>query len=138
MLLYIKRKSNQFKTRRGVAAVETAVLLPALVFITFGAIELSNMVFIRQGLAIAGYEGAKLVTIPGASEGPARTRITEILSARGINNPVITFTPSVTTGTARGTMITVTVSAPQTTGVFLPVNVSSPRMFQNQTAMVRQ
>lgn len=51
-----------------------AVILPLLVTLVFGAIEMSNAVFLRQSLNIAAYEAAKVITRPGNNEALARTR----------------------------------------------------------------
>lgn len=120
------------------AAVETAILLPLLVLITFSSLELSNMVFLKQGLSIASYEGVKIATCPGATDALARTRVQEILTARGLTGTTITITPALDTTTQRGTMVTVAVTSSDTAAGVLSVRMFTPRTLRNQTSMVRQ
>jgi Flp pilus assembly protein TadG len=58
--------------RTGAAALEAAISVPLIVTIIFGAIELSNAIFLRQSLNMAAYEAAKVVTRPGTNETLAR------------------------------------------------------------------
>jgi len=118
--------------------VETAILMPLLVLVTFGALELSNMIFLKQSLSIASYEGAKRATSPGVSESQIRSRVQEILGSRGITNATIAVTPTITSATVRGTMVVVSVSSNGGGVGFLSVNIFNPTTLQNHTAMVRQ
>jgi Flp pilus assembly protein TadG len=49
----------QAKSRRGVAAIETALLLPLLVLLIFGMIEFGLLLYNRQVLTNASREGAR-------------------------------------------------------------------------------
>ena len=60
--------------RFGTAAMETAVSLPLLVILVFGAIEMANAVFLKQSMNLAAYEAAKVVTRPGTNAALATTR----------------------------------------------------------------
>lgn len=132
------RSQVRLRARTGTAAVETAILLPLLVLITFSSLELSNMVFHKQSLSIASYEGAKIATSPGTTDSQARARVQEILNARGLSNTTISITPALTGLTPRGTMITVAVTSDDTASGVLSVRMFTPRTLQNQTTMVRQ
>jgi len=134
----IDRRNRGCVFKRGSATVETAILMPVLVLITFGALELSNMIFLKQSLSIASYEGAKRGTSPGASDLQIRTRVQEILTSRGIKNATIAVTPTITPATARGTMVVVAVSSNGSGVGVLSVNLFTPTILRNQTAMVRQ
>lgn len=115
---------------------ETAVMLPLLVLLTFGSIELANVVFLKQSLAIASYEGARAVTKPGATQTQSDARIAEILSGRGVTGYTVTYTPAVTSSTARGTMITVEVKLSSSTGLG-PMKLFAGKTATSQTIMVR-
>ena len=132
------RSVRPFRDRNGTAAIETAILLPLLILVTFSSLELSNMVFLKQGLSIATYEGAKIATSPGTTDSQARARVQEILTARGLSNTSISITPTVNSLTPRGTMVTVAVTSDDASAGVLSVRMFTPRMLQNQTAMVRQ
>ncbi|MCB9857415.1 MAG: pilus assembly protein [Phycisphaerales bacterium] len=52
------RKQNRFK-RRGLAVVETAVIMPIALMFILGVSEFSLMLMARQSVAIAAREGAR-------------------------------------------------------------------------------
>jgi Flp pilus assembly protein TadG len=124
--------------------VETALLLPLLVLLAFGSIELSNMIFMKQSLSIAAYEGARAATKPGATADQANTRIREVLAARNLSAYTVTYTTDkaapldVTPTTPRGTMLTVTVESSTGGADFGPLRMFTGRSLQCQTTMVRQ
>ena len=124
--------------------VETALLLPLLILLAFGSIELSNMVFMKQSLSIAAYEGARLATKPGATQAQAETRIREVLTARNVSSYSVQFTTSggaaisVTTLTPRGTQLSVTVQSSNGGASYGPLQMFTGRSVQCQTTMVRQ
>ena len=122
---------------RGVAAMETAVVLPLLVLLVFGAIELSNGIFMKQSLNMAAYEAAKLITAPGSNEPLARTRCQEVLRVRRISDYTVTFSPTVTDATPRGTQVTVTVTAPACSLCSGPVRFLTGRNIRSAVVMVR-
>ena len=123
--------------RLGTAATVTAVALPLLVTLVFGAIELANAVFLRQSVNMAAYEAAKVITRPGSNEALARTRCAEVLSVRKVSNFTLTFSPTVTTATPRGTQVTVTVVAPASNLTYGPVQFMSGKTITSTVVMVR-
>ena len=135
---YRRHFKGRFRSRNGVAAVETAILLPLLLLITFSSLELSNMVFQKQGLTIASYEGAKIATSPGTTDSQARARVQEILTARSLTNTSISITPAITTLTPRGTMVTVVVTSDDSAAGVMSTRMFTPRTLRSETAMVRQ
>jgi len=68
-----KRPLQRSKRKtRGAAVIEFAVCLPLIVLIVFGGIEAASMLFLRQTLVQAAYEGIKTgVKVNGPS--PAAT-----------------------------------------------------------------
>lgn len=130
--------------RRGAAAVETALLLPLLVLLAFGSIELSNMIFLKQTLAIAAYEGARAATKPGATAQQADTRIAEVLTSRNVTSYSVSYTTdksaplAITPITPRGTLLTVTVESSNGGAAFGPLRLFTGRTLQGQSTMVRQ
>ena len=114
-----------------------AVTLPLLVTLVFGAIEMANAVFLRQSLNIAAYEAAKVITRPGNNETLARTRCQEVLIARKVATFTLTFSPTITTATPRGTQVTVTLSAPASNLTYGPVRFMSGKTTTSTVVMVR-
>lgn len=130
--------------RCGAAVVETALLLPALVLLAFGSIELSNMVFIKQSLSIAAYEGARTVSKPGSTAQQADTRIREVLTSRNMTSYTVEYTTAagvpvtINSSTPRGTQLTVSVRSNNGGAAFGPMRLFTGRTIRCQTTMVRQ
>ncbi len=131
-------------SRRAAAAVETALLMPLLVLLAFGSIELSNMVFLKQSLSIAAYEGARMATRPGATKAQADTRIREVLAARNVTSYTVSYTTTggtpltITPITPRSTLINVTVQSSNGGANYGPLRMFTGRSLACQTTMVRQ
>ena len=115
-----------------------------LVLLAFGSIELANMVFMKQSLSIAAYEGARAITKPGSTSAQADTRIQEVLASRNVTSYTVQYT---TTGsvpiavnaiTPRGTQLTVSVQSSNGGSSFGPLQLFTGRTLQCQTTMVRQ
>ncbi len=130
--------------RRAAAAVETALLMPLLVLLAFGSIELSNMVFLKQSLSIAAYEGARMATRPGATQSQADTRIREVLAARNVTSYTVSYSTTgnvpitITPITPRSTLINVTVQSSNGGANYGPLRMFTGRSLTCQTTMVRQ
>ena len=114
-----------------------AVSLPLLITLVFGAMEMANAVFLRQSMNMAAYEAAKVITRPGSNEALARTRCEEVLTVRKVTTYTLTFSPTVTATTAKGTQVTVTLSAPATNLSYGPLRFLSGNTFTSTVVMVR-
>lgn len=100
------------RSRRATATVETALVLPVLIALVFGAIEAAHGIHLRQLLGGVAYDVARIATTDGGSEAAARVRGLEMLAGADIKDAVITVSPSPAESAARGSDVTVTVSAP--------------------------
>jgi Flp pilus assembly protein TadG len=123
--------------RSGTAVLEMAVSLPLLITLVFGGMEMANAVFLRQSMNMAAYEAAKVITRPGSNEALARTRCQEIMTVRKVSTYTLTFSPTVTTETARGTQVTVTLSAPASNLSYGPMQFMTGRTLSTTVVMVR-
>lgn len=141
------QRSRQWQSRssrRAAAAVETALLMPLLVLLAFGSIELSNMVFLKQSLSIAAYEGARMATRPGATKAQADTRVREVLASRNVTSYTVSYTTTgnvpitITPITPRSTMINVVVQSSNGGANYGPLRMFTGRSLVCQTTMVRQ
>lgn len=124
-------------SRGGVAATETAIMLPLLVVFVFGAIELANGMYLQQTLSVAAYEGARALSRPGATGQEGEQRIAEVLLARDVDEYQITISPAITAATPRNTEITVTITAPASEYSVGPVQFFQGRWMARQVRMVR-
>ena len=114
--------------RSGVAAAEFAVCLPVLVLLMLGVIETTTMVFLKQSLAVAAYEGAHVGVLPDATAQDVADTCLEILADRRVNSATIQVTPSDIRALEPGDYFEVRVSAPTNPNAILPLSY-----FQNLT-----
>jgi Flp pilus assembly protein TadG len=98
--------------RRGVAAVEFAVCLPIIVLLVLGTIEACSMIFLKQTLAIAAYEGVRTAIIPGKTKADVEAACNQILVDRGVASGKVTVTPANFDTLEPGKYVDVTVTAP--------------------------
>lgn len=115
-------------TRRGVAAAEFAVCLPVIVLLVLGMIETCSMIFLKQSLAVAAYEGAHMAVKPGATAGDVQTTCEGILSDRRVNAASIRVTPSTIESTPAGDYMEIRITAPSDQNSVLPL-----RFFRGST-----
>ena len=133
----ITRVSRARAARRGVAATETAFMLPILVLVVFGSIELANGIYLKQALSVAAYEGARALSRAGAPVEEGEQRIAEVLAARSITEYDVTISPAITPATPRGTEVSVSVTAPGSTYSIGPVKLFEGISLTRRVRMVR-
>jgi len=114
-----------------------AVAMPLLITLVFGSMELANAVFLRQSLNMAAYEAAKVITRPGSNETLARSRCNEVLAVRKVAAYTLSFSPTVTTATPRGTQVTVTLTATASNLSYGPVQFMEGKTITSTVVMVR-
>lgn len=98
-----------------------------------GSLDACNMIFIKQALTAAAYEGAREATEPTSTNTDVTTRVNEVLSARGITSYSLVTTPTDVTTSALGAPVTVTVS---TANGGMSIVPSAYRQNTNLTAQV--
>lgn len=134
----MKLRTRSDGRRRGVAAAETAVMLPVLLLLVFGSIELANGIYLKQTLTLAAYEGVRAASWPGATNTDAHARIAEVLAARSVEEYEVEIVPEVTLTTERATEINVRVSAPGSTYSLGMLRLFNDVFLQGEACMVRQ
>ena len=115
------RYSRTGRRRRGVAITELAVCLPVLLLISLSMIELATLIFAKQALTVAAYEGAHRAVQPAATEADAIAAAQAILDQRRIAGGQITVAPANLRSVAIGEFFSVRVTAPaapNTIGIF--------------------
>ena len=128
----------QRKPSRGAAVVELAVCLPVMVLLVFGAIEATNVVYLKQTATTAAYEGVRLATATGGTESAARQRIDEVLATHAISNATVTFNPSIGPTTRRGDNISVSVTIPASENITAVTRLFGEQSYAATITMVRQ
>lgn len=104
----------------GAAAVEFAVVSPLLVMLTFGMIEISRVVMVKQLLINASREGARLAVLPTANEQQVMSQVQGDLSAALISGATITLSPQSLSSAPAGTPVTVSIAVSASTVSWLP------------------
>jgi hypothetical protein len=88
--------------------------------LVIGCIECSSIIFLKQGLSAAAYEGIRAAADSDGTNGAAQQRCQEILTARDINNATITITPNNIKQVDPGETIEVRITAPSAGNRFIP------------------
>ncbi len=71
--------------RKGAATVELAICLPIFLTVAFGTIDICSVLFLKESLTIAAYEGARVGMHQGGTNAATSARVFSILQERGIN-----------------------------------------------------
>jgi hypothetical protein len=109
------------QTRRGVAAAEFAVCLPVLVLVVFASIEACTMIFLKESLTVAAYEGSRVVFQPSATDADIIARCQEVLAERSVEGATVQVLPEDIGSVAAGEPIEIRVSAPCESNAVIPV-----------------
>ncbi len=88
------QKNDTQEKSRGIAAMEFAVCLPILLVLIVGTIEACSMVYLKQSLSIAAYEGVRTSIKPGATVRDVKAACRQILRSRKVRGGKIIISPS--------------------------------------------
>jgi Flp pilus assembly protein TadG len=113
-------RSNRKRSRSGVAAAELAVCLPIIVLLVVATIEACSMVFLKQSLTIAAYEGVRTAIMPNATEAQVKAACNQILADRRIDGGVVIIKPTNIAALNPGDYVDVTVTAPCGSNTVVP------------------
>lgn len=138
MITQRRRIHQQNKERRATATAELAVCLPAIVLIVFASIECCNMIFLKQALTAATYEGARVMIRKNDSQALALTTAQDLLDARNISDTTITFNPANTDNQPKGTLLRITASAPCNANSISPQWFFAGNTISVTTTMVKE
>ncbi len=108
-----KQKSKRQTIRRhGLASVELAFVLPVMLILVLGTIEVCQRIFLRQSAVIVAYEGARSAVRSTSSNTDVTTRCQAMLTQRNVKGAVVTVTPADLLSQPSGTQIRVRVEVP--------------------------
>ena len=114
-----RRKTN----RSGVATVELAFVLPALIALTIGTMDICSMMFLKESAVLAAYEGARRGVGRGRTNDDVMNRVTEFLDERGISytgGNVVDISAPGFDGADTLENVTVTVTIPTSGNLLIP------------------
>jgi Flp pilus assembly protein TadG len=107
------RTAGRGRWRRGGAVLETALVLPILLSVTFGTVEFGHFFFVKNTLQGAAREGVRAAISAGATNADVTTAVNRQLTMAGLDVAQFTVTtnPSPVSSATAGTSVSVTVSA---------------------------
>lgn len=105
--------------------------------IVLGTIEAGSLLFLKQTLVQAAYEGAK-VAIASGDEARVNQAVGAVVASRNLNNVQVQFTPSDIANVPAGETITITISAPGDSNSFIPFGPFENQIVQTSASMVRE
>ncbi|MCA9154608.1 MAG: pilus assembly protein [Planctomycetales bacterium] len=122
--------------RRGAHTVEFALILPVLLLMVTGSIELARMHMIHNSASNAAYEGARRGALPGATASQAREAAENLLLAIGIHNPTVTVDPASIQDSTE--TVTVTVSVPLNDNAWLTPLFTKNKLIVQSCSLTRE
>ena len=132
------RKHCGDRRRRGVAATEFAVCLPVLVLLVLAMIESCTMIFLKQSLTVAAYEGVRTALEENAVTTDVRRVSQQILTQRRVQAGTIAVSPNDIPSIPVGQFVTVTVSAPAGRNSVIPGSFFNGRTITATATMMKE
>ena len=105
-----RRKAKRLN--RGVATVELAFVLPVMLTLVLGTIEVCQRIFLRQSAVLVAYEGARLAARSTSSNTDITTRCQTLLTQRRVIGGTVTVTPADVLSQPPGTQVQVRITVP--------------------------
>lgn len=133
-----KRVLSRRLESKGSVVVELAFCLPLVVVLILGSVEACSMIFLKQSLTIASYEGGRKALEPGATTAEVESAINQILTDRRIVNSTIRITPSNLSAVLSGDPIEVEVTATAAGNGVVPLRFYSGRSLTGATTMLKE
>ncbi|NOY30560.1 MAG: pilus assembly protein [Planctomycetes bacterium] len=124
--------------RRGVAAAEFAVCLPVIMLIVLAMIESCTMIFLKQSLTVASYEGIRTALEERAVATDVLGACQQVLTDRRVQGGTITIQPNNFETLLPGEFIQVTVSAPADSNSVVPGSFFGGRTLTATATMMKE
>ena len=134
----VRKTISPRQKRKAAAVAELAVCLPAIVLLVLGAIECCTMIFLRQSLHVAAYEGVRVAIQDDTDSTAVWNRCQRIMTEREVNDSQIQITPGQTQFVARGNPISVQVTAPCASNNVLPLQFFGGANMSATATMVKE
>jgi len=124
--------------RRGVAAAEFAACLPVIVLLILAMIESCTMIFLKQSLTVATYEGARVAVGQNAEPAEVFQAARQILADRDVQGAKVDVRPRNFRAMPVGTPIEVTVEAPADANSIIPGSFYRGRTLSAAASMIKE
>ena len=126
------------RSRKAAAVAELAVVLPILMIMVFGTLEICERLLLRQSAAVAAYETARMSARRTMTAERATARGLEILESRRIEGGNININPSDLSEIKTGEQIRVTVLVPINNNTLMQYVLPSSGNIRVRAFMVRE
>ena len=90
----MKSQIYLLRNRRGAAAVEFAVILPVLVLLLLGGVEVGRAVMVQHALQEAAQAGCRIYTVKDKAESDVEQMVAKAMSGASIAGYKINFEPA--------------------------------------------
>lgn len=137
-LVAMKRLNPKFGHRKGSATLEFAVCLPILIMIVLGTVEACGMIYLKQTLCVAAYEGARGSVIPGATKSDIVQRCHTILSQRQVTGATIVVSPDDFESQPSQSWITVRITARASDNAYIGSVYSRAMVIGAEATMMKE
>ena len=107
------------------------------VLIVLGTIEAGSLLFLKQTLVQASYEGAKVAIATGDSD-QVESVVDAVAASRNLTGVNVQFTPSDLTSVPAGETITITLTAPGDDNSLIPFGVFRNLTVEANASMIRE
>lgn len=105
-----KKRIRARTSRMGAAMIEFALVAPLMILFTLGIIEMGRMTMVKQVLTNISREGARMATLPEATNASVQSQVQQLLVGSNINGATITLNPSSISTAASGSLVTVSIT----------------------------
>ena len=78
------QRQRPARTRKAAASVEFAICIPVLITLTIGTMDLCSIIFLKESVTLAAYEGARRGVGRDRTNAEATERVIEFLEDRDI------------------------------------------------------
>lgn len=136
-----RRRSRKQHKRSGVATIEFAIILPALIALTIGTMDLCSLMFLRETAVLAAYEGARRGVGRGRTNADVIDRVTEFLDERNVQHDgggAVTISGSGFDGAQTLEHVTVTVNVPAAGNLLIPSAMFDGMMIEASVTMRKE
>ena len=79
-----RNAANRFPRRRGATVLEAALVIPILLSLAFGGVEVGYFMFIKHTLHGAARVGARVASLPSSTNAEVTTAVGNAMTAAGI------------------------------------------------------
>ncbi|MFK7767640.1 MAG: TadE/TadG family type IV pilus assembly protein [Mariniblastus sp.] len=80
-----QRNRLRSRQRKGVAAVEAVIIIPFVIVLMLGTLEVCSRIFLKESVTICAFEGVRAGLGRGTTNQAVVDRVNQMLTDRGIN-----------------------------------------------------